>query len=299
MEKVSRIMNNTISQTPEIKSTSDALKYLYSLSLDSSSFRFRGQADFDWTLEPTIYRFNKFQRYQAVIFENFILEQKPKIPNPPLTHTTFDLEWLMVCQHYGVPTRLLDWTSDILTALFFSCSSEKEMNKDGVIFICDQNDYPRFAAYNEDARKTLDLAFINTNIVNPRVRIQSGCFMLWGSAPLDEQSTESYDLWQYHKKHINKHSLKKIRIPKEHKKSILLELEKIYSLTSDSLYIKNGYLEKKFLNLFKELTKNINLMTLYTTNSERLTEEENKIARSMFKIECKDMYGSCIRLGSK
>ena len=221
----------------EIKSTSEALSYLYSLSLDRANIVFRGQADYTWTLQPSIYRSFNFMRYQTVEYEKTILQAKPSVPQPPLTHTTYDLEWLMLSQHYAVPTRLLDWTSDILTALFFACSSDENMNKDGALFICTQNDYPKFAAYNESAMETQELAFVSSHIINPRMRMQAGSFMIWGHAPLDNSDTESYDLWEYNEKNGHNPSLKKIYIPSNSKIQILQELEKIYSILENMMKV--------------------------------------------------------------
>lgn len=280
----------------EIRSTADALSFLYSLSLNQSTFRFRGQANFSWTLQPYIYRFHDFKRYQTVDYESTVLQAKPPKAAPPLTHTTFDLEWLMVCQHYGVPTRLLDWSADILISLFFACSSEEELTSDGAVFICNQNDYPMFAAYNERAMETQELAFISTSIVNPRLRMQSGCFMLWGHAPLKDESTESYGLWQYHENRNDAHYLRKICIPRDVKKIILHQLKEIYAITNDSVFLKKWYLERRFGPKFEELKENARLMTLYKTDADLLTEEEEKRARSMFRIDCRNMIGNCINL---
>ncbi|MBL0050145.1 MAG: FRG domain-containing protein [Bacteroidetes bacterium] len=152
-------------------------------------------------LQPSIYRYHCFKRYQTVIYEANLLSMKPKMARPPLTYTAFDLEWLMLCQHYGIPTRLMDWSNDVLVALFFACLEEDQpYRKDGALFICNQNDYQIFAAFDKKVMEAQELTFVSTNIINPRMRAQSGCFMLWGHSPLDnEKSKESYDLGNFNR----------------------------------------------------------------------------------------------------
>ncbi len=43
-----------------------------------------------------------------------------------------NLEWLFLMQHHGVPTRLLDWTENILAATFFAVNNNN--NNDGEIW---------------------------------------------------------------------------------------------------------------------------------------------------------------------
>ncbi len=279
-----------------INSTSEALSFLYNLSLNQASFRFRGQSDFDWTLIPSVYRYSDFRRFQTVEFERYLLQSKPTKPIPPLTHTEFQIEWLMMCQHYGVPTRLIDWTNDILIALFFACADKKNKTKDGALFICNQNDYPIFTAYNYHIMDIQQLAFVSTNVINPRMRAQSGSFMIWGHAPLEENETESYDLWQYHEKQDNKFFMEKICIPSNSKETILKELSDIYTISYDNIYLKNGFLEKSYKTLFENLKENSRLMTLYTTDADKLTQVEETKARLMFRIDCRNMMENCIRI---
>lgn len=283
-------------ESMKLESVSDALTYVYSLSLSDSSFRFRGQANSDWLLKPSIHRYEDFLRYQTVEYESNVLLAKPKDPLPPLTHTKFDLEWLMLCQHYGVPTRLLDWSTDILTSLFFACDDKTQLGSDGALYVCNQNDYPVFSAFNEHVMETQDLAFVSTNVVNPRMRTQSGCFMIWGHAPLGNDSTETYDLWEYQASKTNSHFLTKICIPKGAKNRILGELNNIYSITPDTVYLRDGYLEKHYAFRFTALKEKVRLMTLYKTDADRLSGPEEKLARSMFRVDCKNMIGNTLNL---
>jgi hypothetical protein len=281
--------------TKQINSVSDTLSFAYNLSLNESTFRFRGQANFDWTLQPSIYRYNSFKRYQTVDYENNILQAKPKVPQPPLTHTTFDLEWLMLCQHYEIPTRLMDWSTDVLTALFFACYGENK--EDGALFICNQTDYQLFSAFDKKVMETQKLVFVNTHVINPRMRTQSGCFMLWGHAPLNrEVSTEDYDLWQFHEQNGNKYFIEKLKIPQSSKQKILNELNQVYSISYENLYLKNGFLEKQYGDAFNKLKEQARLMTLYKTDADKLSKSEEQIARSFFRVDCRNMIGSCDNL---
>jgi len=279
-----------------INLTSEALTYLYKLSLNQTSFRFRGQADKIWKIKPSIYRYSDFYRYQTTLFEKEILGAKPPSAMPPLTHTNYGLEWLMVCQHYEIPTRLVDWSTDILSALFFACYGDDEMTKDGALYICKQSDYPLYSKYDESLANNQELAFVSTYVMNPRMRNQSGCFMMWGHSPKDD-STETYDLEEYQEQEGKSFFLEKLNIPSEAKHKILRELEEYYSITYDSIYLKNGYLETKYGKGFKNLKEIAKQVTLHLTDADRLTEAQNKkIIELSGGVDRTNMFGNCINL---
>jgi hypothetical protein len=50
-----------------------------------------------------------------------------------ITQKQNDVEWLMLAQHYRLPTRLLDWTKNLFVALFFCVQNEAD--KDGAIYL--------------------------------------------------------------------------------------------------------------------------------------------------------------------
>ncbi|MDD5755246.1 MAG: FRG domain-containing protein, partial [Methylococcales bacterium] len=87
---------------------------------------FRGHSDYSWKLEPIIFRENYDE---AGMYEEFIR----RFPEHSHNHKNV-FEWLTLMQHYGLPTRLLDWSENLLVALFFCCNDEKFKRKNGAVF---------------------------------------------------------------------------------------------------------------------------------------------------------------------
>ncbi|MFY9557082.1 MAG: FRG domain-containing protein, partial [Blastocatellia bacterium] len=93
---------------------------------------FRGQAKASWSLIPGLYRGWIHSFYERELVRDFRLRSKSYLDQQPLN----DLEWLFVMQHYGMPTRLLDWTESHLFALYFAVS-HRAASGDAAVWILD------------------------------------------------------------------------------------------------------------------------------------------------------------------
>ncbi len=66
--------------------------------------------------------------------EKNLLQRFKRDAYPIVQRMLTDWEAITLGQHHGLPTRLLDWTSNPLVALFNAVNDEKNENKNGVIF---------------------------------------------------------------------------------------------------------------------------------------------------------------------
>lgn len=90
---------------------------------------FRGHGDASYKLLPSLYRNSGWIRNEHVIFQELVL----RCPNDfQLSGPTFNT--LVKMQHYALPTRLLDITTNPLIALYFSCVDGGSTDAEVVVF---------------------------------------------------------------------------------------------------------------------------------------------------------------------
>jgi hypothetical protein len=105
---------------------------------------FRGQANINWRITPSLVR-QKATLDQILDKEQKLIKDfKDEVKAANLEHLfTFsdrenpirtEWEWLDQMQHHGVPTRLIDWTSDYENALYFATEDKTQDDKNGVIY---------------------------------------------------------------------------------------------------------------------------------------------------------------------
>ncbi|MCL2289422.1 MAG: FRG domain-containing protein [Bacteroidetes bacterium] len=114
---------------------SDFLAQIERIHNDNSDkvILYRGQPA-DFPLIPSIARVNPKNDTTAIEAE-MIAELKRRSRLKIKTKLIDDWDWLVYAQHFGLKTRLLDWTSNPLVGLWFACSNSTFYSSDGQLFV--------------------------------------------------------------------------------------------------------------------------------------------------------------------
>jgi len=117
----------------EIAALSDFFAVFHALLEPQKIFWFRGHPKVDYRLAPSALRYGKPEEREKALglLADMRRYLEMKLARPPAADD--DLGWMQVAQHYGLPTRLLDWTHNAAVALFFACC--KDTSADGLVVI--------------------------------------------------------------------------------------------------------------------------------------------------------------------
>jgi hypothetical protein len=176
---------------------------------------FRGQARAEWELLPKIQRDSFIRgrdlRGTQVMSreqqERYILDEFKKLARPHLADTPRDdWEWLAIAQHHGLATRLLDWSSNPLTALYFAVEDRSDF--DAAVW-CYRHEGP----FREDVPDPMNLnaiAFFNPPHLSVRMPAQAGRFTVH---PLPEVKTDP--VWRGQRTKLIIDKVSRVRLKKQ------------------------------------------------------------------------------------
>lgn len=113
----------------------DKLDFIHKTGVHARAW-FRGHSSSRWYLEPGVYRRTfkdaDWQKREQRLCEDFrVLSAGLRTGRETTT------EIYLMQQHYRIPTRLLDWTTNPLAALYFATEHSEESDDDGEFYAMD------------------------------------------------------------------------------------------------------------------------------------------------------------------
>jgi hypothetical protein len=241
----------------KIKSVSDIVNSFSYLNYRRGDILFRGQCNSEWQAIPKIFR---GEIDDVKLFELESLKSIFTRNNNAYLNNFDPLNYFVVRQHYGSPTRLLDLTRDIFIGLFFACYDPLNhfTDKDGKLYLLEYSQYsnitfngPHLDVFKnipnkESIRYYQERIFFNEPVIlepiikNPRMRYQEGLFMLFPllDAAITYSSLEEFN--RFRNKDIaeddKKFWLATKLIDKQFKNSILKELKDYYGIDETTIF---------------------------------------------------------------
>jgi len=198
----------------------DFNKWVGIVSKGNSNTVFRGQRK-GWPLLPSICReeFNNSRLLKAEkeLLETFKKDARDCLHLQPET----DWDWLVVGQHHGLPTRVLDWSENPLVALWFALEKHKKKGSEPEVWALRINKSDVISLL-ENARPFQGnrTKLFRTSFKIPRVNKQKGCFILFKYI---EKIEEGFVRLERNKK--LRHKIEKIVIPKRVAPELINQLQ--------------------------------------------------------------------------
>jgi hypothetical protein len=207
------------------KKINDMPTLISSLNDLPNNYIFRGHANSSWQLESTLERLlgKSWSVDSAKLFEEYsmnIFKSKYNIYNISEHQPNTKLSWLSVMQHYGVPTRLLDFTESPYIALYFAIETyDLSVNPDFSIYSLDysrlmekskdyinerdcnfhkENKFPDTDKIFENVidRFSYDIAWVTEpHESNARIDRQAGTFLISGNKKLKIEELLKLDIY--------------------------------------------------------------------------------------------------------
>jgi hypothetical protein len=211
---------------------------------------FRGQSNARWPILPKVGRpeyARKYDKVKGTMSENSIFTAWVRYAKFYITKEPQNLwDWYAIAQHYGLATRLLDWSKNPLVAAYFACWENPK--QDGVI-IC--NSIPDFSKIdlNTNPIDFKDFGFFYPSGLASRIVNQRGLFTISGNptTPLEKEAQAEG-------------SLERIVIAKSAKSDILESLD-LFNVNKLSLFQDLNAMSD-YLNDYVKYDKNKSLTEL-------------------------------------
>ena len=179
-----------------IKNLSEYINCINDMRSANNILWYRGHADENYKLQPTIYRVP----YNWEKEKGFMNEFKAKATKFIKAKDDY-FEWLFIMQHHGTPTRLLDWSENALVSIAFATQYRKDIHhgKRAVVWCLNPIEFNRGVAfgsfdeepipniieneliqqmYNNSSRTKRPIAILGS-YNNERIIAQKGTFTLF------------------------------------------------------------------------------------------------------------------------
>ena len=196
----------------EIENIEEYLTIIRENARNSKDFLFRGQI----TDQPLIPKIARLKPKGDLMETERLLLKEFKRTNPLLleSHRPFDdWDYLTLGQHFGLPTRLLDWSNNALTALWFATNSkplQEVSHPYGVVWVlmAELEDFD-FKIEEADPFSITKTKIFRPRLIRQRINNQSAVFSIQSTREIIEKT-------ELNRSDLFRDKLLKIKIPEEY-----------------------------------------------------------------------------------